>query len=196
MTDPPPQHAAEALGAHYVENALQNFRGLKTLADRAIAQLSEEEFFRRIDDESNSVALVVKHVSGNLRSRWSDFLTTDGEKADRRRDAEFALEDADTRASLLDAWERGWSILFREVGALVPSDLLREVRIRGEAHTVVAAVNRQLTHYGNHVGQIVFLAKHLRAKDWQTLSIPRGESETFNAEMERGRTTPPSPPRG
>jgi hypothetical protein len=179
--------ASDALAAHYLENSLRNFRAVKELADKALAQVSDAEFFRRIDPESNSLALIVKHVAGNLRSRWQDFLTSDGEKPDRRRDHEFLLDEADTRDTLLDRWERGWSILFREVGALAPADLMREVRIRGEAHTVVAAINRQLTHYGNHTGQIVFLAKHLRAKDWQTLSIPRGQSETFNAKMERKR---------
>lgn len=185
MTDPG-HTSPDALGAHYIENALSNFRQLKSLADRALAQVSDEEFFRQLDPESNSLALVVKHVAGNLRSRWQDFLTADGEKPDRRRDSEFVVE-GDTRASLNEAWERGWSILFREVGALAPADLLREVRIRGEAHTVVAAINRQLTHYGNHVGQIVFLAKHLRSQDWRTLSIARGASGDFNAEMERKR---------
>ena len=179
-----PAHPPDALGAHYLDNSLRNFRELKALADKALAQVGEEEFFRQIDDESNSLALIVKHVAGNLRSRWQDFLTSDGEKPDRRRDDEFLHDGTDTRDALLDAWERGWSMLFREVGALAPADLMRSVRIRGEAHTVVAAINRQLTHYGNHVGQIIFLAKHLRSKEWRTLSIPRGQSETFNAKME------------
>ena len=173
----------DTLAAHYLENALRNFRELKGLAEKAIAQVGDDEFFRQIDDESNSLALLVKHMAGNLRSRWSDFLTTDGEKPDRRRDSEVALAPGDTRASLHEAWERGWAVLFDSLGSLSPADLLRKVRIRGEPYTVVEAVNRQLTHYGQHTGQIVFLAKHLRSKDWKTLSIARGASEDFNAEM-------------
>jgi hypothetical protein len=174
---------SDTLGQHYLENALKNFRDLKRLADRALTQLGDDEFFFRTSDEANSVALIVKHVAGNLRARWRDFLTTDGEKPDRRRDSEFEVEGADTHASLNAAWERGWQILFDEVGALTPEDLMRRVNIRGEAHTVVEAVNRQLTHYGQHVGQIIFLAKQIKAKDWQTLSIARGQSGAFNEGM-------------
>jgi Protein of unknown function (DUF1572) len=173
----------DTLAQHYLENALRNFRQLKALAEKAMAQVDDEDFFRQIDDESNSIALIVKHLAGNLRSRWTDFLNSDGEKPDRDRDSEFITEESDTRAALLQSWEAGWLILFDAVGSLAPTDLLRKVRIRGEQYTVVAAINRQLTHYGNHVGQIVFLAKHLRSKDWQTLSIARGKSGTFNAEM-------------
>lgn len=173
----------DTLAAHYLENALKNFRGPKRLADKAMAQVGDEEFFFRPDDESNSIALIVKHVAGNLRSRWKDFLTTDGEKPDRDRDSEFLVAEGETRAALVEAWERGWRILFEEVGALTPADLARKVLIRGEQHTVVEAVNRQLTHYGQHVGQIVFLAKHIRSSDWQTLSVARGRSRTFNSEM-------------
>jgi hypothetical protein len=175
----------DALARHYLENALRNFRDLKSLAERAAAQLDDDEFFRLIDDESNSVALIVKHLAGNLRSRWSDFLTSDGEKPDRDRDSEFALAPTDTRPALLESWERGWSTLFDALGALAPADLLGHVMIRGEPHTVVAAINRQLTHYGQHTGQIVFLAKHLRSRDWKTLSIARGASGRFNAEMDK-----------
>ncbi len=174
----------DTLGAHLIENALKNFRDLKRLADRAIAQIDEREFFFQPDAESNSVALIVKHIAGNLRSRWTNFLTTDGEKPDRDRDSEFFTTDEDVRATLLERWERGWQILFDEVGALAPADLLREVLIRGERHTVVEAVNRQLTHYATHVGQIIFLAKHIKSKDWQTLSIARGASQKFNAEAQ------------
>ncbi len=173
----------DRLAAHYLENAAKNFRGLKKLAEGALAQVDEREFFAQPDPESNSLALTVKHVAGNLRSRFTDFLTTDGEKPDRRRDTEFLIEDADTRASLTERWERGWATLFDALSALSPADLLREVRIRGEAHTVVEALNRQLTHYGYHVGQIVFLAKHLKSADWKTLSVPRGASDAFNATM-------------
>lgn len=171
-----------ALAEHYLEDALQAFRGLKQLADKSIAQVSDEELFRTIDPESNSIALIMKHMYGNMRSRWTDFLTTDGEKPDRRRDSEFLVEGEDRRA-VTERWEAGWQTVFDALAPLKPEDLLREITIRGEPHTVVKAINRQISHYGQHVGQIVFLAKHLKSSDWKTLSIPRGESETFNAKM-------------
>ena len=173
----------DQLAQHYLENAVAVFRGQKRLADGAMAQVTDEEFFRAIDPESNSIALIMKHIYGNMRSRWTDFLTTDGEKPDRRRDSEFVAEGEDRRA-VLDAWEDGWRRVFEAVGALRPEDLTRTVRIRHEPYRVVAAINRQLEHYGHHAGQIVFLAKHLKSSAWQTLSIPRGQSETFNAGME------------
>ncbi len=176
---------SEELAAHYLENATANFRRLKDSAERAAAQVDDEGFFRQLDEESNSIALIMKHLAGNLRSRWTDFLTTDGDKPDRRRDSEFVIEDGDTRAALTERWEAGWQRLFDTLASLRPEDLLSTVRIRGQSHTVVAAVNRQLAHYGEHVGQIVFLAKHIRSRDWQTLSIARGQSETFNAEMDK-----------
>ncbi|HEX8354616.1 MAG TPA: DUF1572 family protein [Pyrinomonadaceae bacterium] len=178
MTDP--------LAEHYLEDTSKVFRTQKKLADGAAAQVSDEEFFRAVDAESNSIALIMKHMAGNLRSRWTDFLTTDGEKADRRRDSEFVVEGED-RAAILESWESGWRTLFDTLASLRGVDLLRTVNIRGEPHTVVAAVNRQLSHYGQHTGQIVFLAKHLKSSEWKTLSIPRGESETFNRKMEKGR---------
>ncbi|HEX5708684.1 MAG TPA: DUF1572 family protein [Pyrinomonadaceae bacterium] len=176
---------SEQLATHYLENATKNFRRLKGSADRAAAQVDDEGFFRQLDEESNSIAILMKHLSGNMRSRWTDFLTTDGDKPDRRRDSEFMLEDGDTRARIEERWEAGWQILFDTLASLRPADLLSTVRIRGQAHTVVEAVNRQLAHYGEHVGQIVFLAKHIARRDWQTLSIARGQSEAFNAEMDR-----------
>lgn len=172
----------DRLARHYIENAIKNFRGLKGLADGAVRQVGDEDFFRLIDPESNSIALVMKHVAGNMRSRWTDFLTTDGEKPDRDRDSEF-VAGAEDRAAMVAAWEAGWSTLFGALEALKPEDLMRAVTIRGEPHTVVEAINRQLSHYGQHVGQIIFLAKHLRSADWQTLSIARNKSAGFNAEM-------------
>lgn len=169
----------DSLAEHYIENATAEFRGLKRLADKAAAQVSDEEFFRVIDPESNSVALIMKHLAGNMRSRWSDFLTSDGEKPDRRRDSEFLIEGEDRRA-IEEKWEAGWQTLFDALAQLEPEDLMRPVQIRREPHTVVEAVNRQLTHYGEHVGQIVFLAKHLKSAEWKSLSIPRGMSEAFN----------------
>ena len=174
---------ADSLAEHYLENVLGEFRGLKRLADRAAAQVSDEEFFRAIDPESNSIALIMKHLAGNMRSRWTDFLTSDGEKPDRRRDTEFVVEGEDRKA-IEERWEAGWRTVFETLESLKPEDIDRTVIIRGEPHTVVEAVNRQLSHYGQHTGQIVFLAKHLRSSDWKTLSIPRGKSEEFNKSSE------------
>ena len=173
----------DTLATHYIENALKEFRGLKTLADKSIAQVSDEEFFRAIDPESNSIAVIMKHLSGNMRSRWTDFLTSDGEKPDRHRDTEFEPGEEDRRA-FEERWEEGWRILFGALEPLKGEDLMRTVTIRREPHTVVEAVNRQLAHYGEHVGQIVFLAKHLKSSAWKTLSIPRGQSDTFNKKMD------------
>lgn len=154
-------------------------RGQKRLADAAIAQLKDEELFVTLDPESNSVAILVKHVAGNMRSRFTDFLTTDGEKTDRFRDREFELNAANSRADVLRWWEEGWAQVFRALDALKPEDVMRTVNIRGEPHTVIQAINRQIAHYGGHIGQIIFLAKHLRSDEWKTLSIPRGKSEDY-----------------
>ena len=176
----------DSLAEHYLKDAAKVFRNLKRLADGAAAQVSDEEFFRTIDAESNSVALIMKHVAGNLRSRWTDFLNSDGEKPDRQRDSEFVSEGED-RAAILERWEAGWQTLFDTLDSLAGVDLLHTVPIRGEPHTVVEAVNRQLSHYGQHVGQIVFLAKHLKSSEWKTLSIARGQSEVFNKKMDGER---------
>ncbi|MDT7779320.1 MAG: hypothetical protein QOC99_1832 [Acidobacteriota bacterium] len=173
----------DTLAEHYLENAVEVLRGLKKLADKAVAQVGDEEFFRTLDAESNSIALIMKHMYGNMRSRWTNFLTTDGEKADRRRDSEFVIEGEDRR-TIQERWEAGWQTLFDTLAALRGEDLTRTVTIRGEPHKVVGAINRQLSHYGQHTGQIVFLAKHLKSSDWKTLSIPRGQSEVFNRKME------------
>ena len=173
------------LGKHYLEDALKTFRGNKRLAEKAMEQLSDEDVFRAIDAESNSVAVIVKHLAGNMRSRWTDFLTADGEKATRDRDSEFVLDESTTREEVLRWWEDGWQLVFAAVEPLQPEDLMRKVMIRGEPHTVVEAINRQIAHYAQHVGQIIFLAKHLRSSEWQTLSIARGKSGTFNESMPR-----------
>lgn len=173
----------QTLAEHYIEDALDVLRSLKRLADKAIAQVSDEEFFRTIDAESNSIALIMKHMAGNMRSRWTDFLTTDGEKPDRHRDSEFVVEGEDRRA-IEEHWERGWRTVFDAIEPLKGEDLMREVTIRREPHTVVEAINRQISHYGQHTGQIVFLAKHLKSADWKTLSIARGHSEDFNKKMD------------
>jgi hypothetical protein len=165
--------------SNYHSDAISSFRNYERLAEKAIDQVSDAEFFAAIDAESNSIAVMVKHIAGNLDSRWRDFLTTDGEKADRNRDMEFELA-GDTRESLMQFWESGWRTLFDNVEALTEADFSKIVTIRGEPHTVVEAINRQLTHYAYHIGQIVFLAKHLRSSDWKTLSVPRNRSADFN----------------
>ena len=144
-----------------------------------MAQLSDEQLFVTLDPESNSIAIIVKHMAGNMRSRWTDFLTTDGEKPDRNRDSEFVDAPAN-REALLSLWEQGWQYLFGALEPLSEEDLQRTVRIRGEAHSVMQAINRQVAHYSYHCGQIVFLAKHFQASDWQSLSVPRGRSADFN----------------
>jgi len=165
--------------AAYLEDAVRQFHGQKKLAEKALAQVSDDEFFHRLDPGSNSIALIVKHLAGNMRSRWSDFLTSDGEKPDRHRDSEFEVAESDTRSELMGRWEQGWGCVFGAVEALKPEDLGKTVAIRGEPHSVLKAVNRQLTHYAHHIGQIVFLAKHLAGPRWKTLSIPRGQSEEW-----------------
>lgn len=168
------------LAAHYLEETARQLRGHKRMAEGAISQLSDQEFFRAIGPEANSVAVLVKHIAGNQRSRFTDFLTTDGEKPTRHRDNEFVLE-TNTRAEVMEWWEQGWKILFDTLSSLRPDDVTRTITIRNEPHTVLQAINRAIAHYAQHIGQIVFLAKHLRSSEWKTLSIPRGKSEEFNA---------------
>ena len=169
--------------ALYLEDVAGQFRSYKRLADRALAQVRDEDLFVALDPESNSLAVLIQHMAGNLISRWTDFLTTDGEKPDRDRDSEFEVRDGKTRAELLARWEEGWSRLFDALAALTEADLTRTVTIRAEPHTVVRAVNRQLAHQVYHTGQIVFLAKHLASGHWQNLSVPRGRTRELNAEM-------------
>ncbi|MBX7062157.1 MAG: DUF1572 domain-containing protein [Pyrinomonadaceae bacterium] len=169
----------EEFWSNYLTDAVRSFRSYKKLADRAIEQVSDEEFFAVIDAESNSIAIIVKHIAGNLHSRWRLFLTTDGEKPDRNRDTEFEIIE-DTRESLEKFWETGWRTLFENIEPLTEKDFSKTITIRGEPHTVVEAINRQLTHYSYHVGQIVFLAKHFRSAEWKTLSVPKNRSADFN----------------
>ena len=171
------------LAAHYLDEVRRQMRAYKRVADGALAQVTEEEFFRDLDSESNSLAVLVKHMAGNLRSRFSDFLTSDGEKPDRNRDQEFEIAGGATRKEALGAWEAGWKILFDTLTALKPEDLMRTVTIRGEPHTVLQALNRALAHMAQHAGQVVFLAKHFKSTQWKTLSVPRGQSDEFNARM-------------
>lgn len=167
----------------YLEDAHATFAKYKSLADAALERVSDEQFFAVLDAESNSLAVLVKHMSGNLLSRWTDLLTTDGEKPDRDRDAEFEIDPADTRDALMRRWEHGWSRASSAMGSLVAGDLERTIHIRGEPLSLVVAINRQLTHAAYHVGQIVLLAKHGAGEGWESLSIPRGESRRFNSEM-------------
>ena len=162
---------------------IREFRKLKQQADRAIAQVRGDDLFRTLDDESNSIAILMKHLAGNMRSRWTDFLTTDGEKPDRNRDSEFIIDDSEKPEMIKQRWEAGWKLLLDGLQALKPDDLVRSVVIRGEPQTVPEAIFRQMTHYASHVGQIVLLAKHYAGDRWQTLSVPRGQSEQFNARM-------------
>jgi hypothetical protein len=162
---------------HYLDDAVLQLEKLKAQADRALAQTTDEHLFATLDPDSNSIAIIMKHMAGNMRSRWTDFLTTDGEKPDRERDTEFELTAADTREQILALWEDGWARVLGAVSSLTPADLSRTVTIRGEPHSVIEAINRQTTHYAAHVGQIVLLSKHYAGARWQTLSIPRGKSK-------------------
>ena len=176
------------LGRHYVEVAGHDFRRLKAQADQTVAQLSPAQLFEQIDPHSNSIAVLLKHVGGNLKSRWTDFLVSDGEKRDRDRDSEFEAHHANL-SSILEGWDSGWECLFSSLETLGEYDLEACVRIRGEEHTIVQAVTRSLSHVAGHVGQIVFLGKHLAGSEWATLSIPRGESRQLNTAL--GRYTDP-----
>jgi hypothetical protein len=175
----------------WLSDVLLQFRKYKAMAEAALAQVDDADFFRAIDPESNSIALVVKHLANNMRSRWTDFLTTDGEKPDRNRDSEFERESADSREGLRVRWEAGWTLTFAAIEPLQEADLLAEIPIRGQAHTVMQAVHRQLTHYAYHVGQIVFLAKHFAGSRWKSLSIPKGRSKDFEVGKD-GKTYRPS----
>jgi hypothetical protein len=169
----------------YLEDALSLFRQYKKLAERAMEQVTDEQLFAVLDEEANSIAIIVKHMAGNMRSRWTDFLTTDGEKPDRDRDSEF-VDPPVTRGALLDLWEDGWTCVFRALEPLSDADLTRTVMIRGEGHSVMQAVNRQVAHYTHHVGQIVMLAKHFAHDHWQSLSVPRNRSAEFNRRVTAG----------
>ena len=172
----------------YIEDSLELFRYYKKLAERAMAQVSDTQLFELLDDDANSIALVVKHMAGNMRSRWTDFLTSDGEKPDRNRDSEFVDPPA-TRAALMEAWEDGWSRVLGALEPLTDADLGRTITIRGEAHSVTQAINRQVAHYAHHIGQIVLLAKHFAGAQWQSLSIPKNRSADFNRRVAAGEAS-------
>lgn len=166
----------------YLEDVADQFLKLKSLAERALAQVTDDDLFLTLDPEANSLAMLLQHMAGNLISRWTDFLTTDGEKPDRDRDSEFVVQPGTTRASLMDRWEEGWRCLFQALAALTEEDLSMTVLIRAEPHSVIKAIDRQLTHQAYHAGQIVLLAKHYASATWRTLSVARGKTRELNAE--------------
>jgi len=172
----------------HIEDSIAVFRYYKRLAERAMAQLSDKQLFAVLDGEANSIAIIVKHMAGNMRSRWTGFLTTDGEKPSRNRDSEF-VDPPSTRESLLSEWEHGWATMFGALEPLTDSELGRTITIRGEAHSVMQAINRQLAHYPYHVGQIVLLAKHFASDHWQSLSVPRNQSADFNRRVAAGEAS-------
>lgn len=172
----------------YLEDARAIFRHYKKLAEGAVAQVADADLTRTLDPEMNSIAIVMKHLTGNMRSRWTDFLTTDGEKSNRNRDGEFE-NPAASRAELLALWERGWECLFQAIDPLTEADLARSVTIRGEAHSVTQAINRQVAHISYHVGQIVMLAKHFQSANWKSLTVPRGQSQQFTEKVRSGQAS-------
>jgi hypothetical protein len=175
---------AHEFSTSYLRDSLSLFRYYKKLTERAMEQVTDEQLFAVLDGEMNCIAIIVKHLVGNMRSRWTDFLVSDGEKPDRKRDTEFENPPA-TRAELMKMWAQGWDYVFNALEPLSDADIERTVPIRGEPHSVMQAINRQIAHYAYHCGQIVFLAKHLRAGQWKALTVPRGKSEDFNERVAR-----------
>ncbi|WP_408010532.1 DUF1572 family protein [Pseudalkalibacillus sp. A8] len=168
----------ESIAVIYLEEVKSNIKGLKTQGERVFLQLSTEELFWTPNKESNSIAIIVKHLSGNMVSRWTDFLNTDGEKPDRHRDTEF-IDNMDTRDELMAMWENGWDVFVNTIDSLNEEDLMKTVYIRKEPLNVVNAIQRQITHYSSHIGQIIYIGKQLKGGDWNTLSIPRGKSDQY-----------------
>jgi hypothetical protein len=179
---------AHKFSTSYVEDSLSLFHYYKKVAEGAMQQVSDEQLCTALDDEMNTIAVVVKHMAGNMRSRWTDFLTSDGEKADRNRDGEFVAPPI-TRDDLMRVWNEGWDKLFQALEPLTDSDLGRQVFIRGEPHSVMQAINRQIAHYSYHCGQIVFLAKHFEGSRWKSLSVPRNKSGEFNRRVLAGEAS-------
>ena len=172
-----------SIGKHYLENAIVEFKKVKQLGDKSFSQIKDEDFFWSPDEESNSIAIIIRHLSGNMISRWTDFLTTDGEKENRNRDEEFEKLFYTDKDDVISRWEKGWNNLFDALDNLNENDLLKEIRIRNQPMTVIEAINRQLTHYGYHIGQIVYIAKHLEGDNWRSLSIPKRGSKEFNEKL-------------
>ena len=174
-------------GATFLKEALFTFRSYKKRAEGAFAQLRPDEWFHQIDPEANSIAVIVKHMAGNMRSRWTNFLTTDGEKPDRNRDSEFVLDSSTAPEKVREWWEAGWRLVFAAIEPLTAADLEKKITIRGQEYTVLEAISRQMTHYAEHIGQIILLAKHFRGAEWKSLSIPKGQSETMGVAAEKAR---------
>jgi Protein of unknown function (DUF1572) len=172
----------------YLEDSIELLRYYKKMAERAMDQVADEQLYETLDGDANSIAVIVKHMAGNMRSRWTDFLTSDGEKPDRNRDSEF-VEPPATREALLQIWEDGWARVFGALEPLSDADLGRTITIRGEAHSVMQAINRQMGHYANHIGQIVLLAKHFARDGWQSLTIPKNKSTDFNRNVATGESS-------
>lgn len=172
----------------YIEDSIGLFRYYKRLADSAVAQVTDEDLNALLDEDGNSIAIVMKHMAGNMKSRWTDLLNSDGEKPWRDRDSEFVAPDL-TRSALLQMWEDGWNCLFRSLEMLAEADLGRTIKIRSEAHSVMQAINRQVAHYAYHCGQIVLLAKHFQHKAWKPLTVPKGKSAEFNAKVAAGEAS-------
>jgi uncharacterized protein DUF1572 len=179
---------AHKFSTSYLEDSLSLFHYYKKLAEGAMEQVTDDQLFATLDEGMNSIAIIAKHMAGNMRSRWTDFLTSDGEKPNRNRDSEF-VQPPKNRADLMHMWNQGWDALFQALGPLSDSDLQRSVAIRGEPHSVMQAISRQVAHYAYHCGQIVFLAKHLKANDWKSLSVPRNKSAEFNRKVLAGEAS-------
>jgi len=179
---------AHKFSTSYTEDSITLFRFYKKMGESAMEQVSDEQLFTTLDEEMNSIAIIVKHMAGNMRSRWTDFLTSDGEKPDRDRDIEFVAPPA-TRAELMNIWNEGWDRVFHALEPLSDADMERKVTIRGELHSVMQAINRQIAHYAYHCGQIVFLAKHFKAGEWKSLSVPRNKSAEFNRRVQAGEAS-------
>lgn len=173
------------LAQYYLEDAVKKFRELKSLGDKAFSHIKDEDFFFTPDEETNSIAIIIRHLSGNMPSRWTDFLTSDGEKEWRNRDEEFEQLFYTDKDDIIDRWEKGWKCVFDALGSLTPNDLMKKIKIRGEDHYVVEAINRQLSHYAYHLGQIIYMAKYLAKDNWGSLSVPRGGSKDFNDRMKK-----------
>jgi Protein of unknown function (DUF1572) len=179
---------AEKFTTSYVEDSLSLFRYYKKLAEKAMEQVTDKQLVQVLDPEMNSIAQIAKHMAGNMRSRWTDFFTSDGEKPSRDRDSEF-VEPPPSREELMSMWESGWDCVCSALEPLSPEDINRIIYIRGEAHSVMQAVNRQIAHYAYHCGQIVFLAKHFQHAQWKSLSVPRGQSAKFNEKVKAGEAS-------
>lgn len=171
------------LAENYLSSSIEEFKKLKKQGEKSFDKIKSEDFFFQPDENTNSIAIIIRHLSGNMHSRWTDFLVSDGEKPWRNRDEEFEQLFYTDTDDILSRWEKGWGVLFDTLASLKPNDLMRSVKIRGEDHTVIEAINRQLTHYAFHVGQIVYMAKHLAKDNWESLSIPKGKSKEFNEKM-------------